>query len=134
MSTFATLLAFFAILTSFLAQALSLTHFWADGLKVSYKKHEAVWLCVLALLPPLLFSILYPQIFFKALNFAGGICAVILFGMLPVFMVWRGRKQHSKLYQLRGGKPLLLLIFLFALFVAFFQLSQMFNAPYLPKL
>lgn len=128
------LMAFFAILTSFLAQALALTHFWADGLKVSYKKHEEIWLCVLTLLPPLFLSILYPQIFFKALNFAGGICAVILFGILPVLMVWHGREKHSARYRLIGGKPLLVLIFLFALFVAFFQLSQMFNAPYLPKI
>lgn len=133
-SYFASILAFFAILTSFLAQTLSLTHFWADGLKISYKKHENALLCALALLPPLLLSILYPQIFFKALNFAGGICAVLLFGILPVLMVWKGRNEHSKRYQLFGGKPLLVAIFLFALFVAFFQLSQMFNAPYLPKL
>ncbi len=48
-------LAFFAILTSFLAQALSLVHFLADGLKINYKKHENIGLCALALLPPLIF-------------------------------------------------------------------------------
>jgi tyrosine-specific transport protein len=132
-SYFATLLAFFAILTSFLAQALSLTHFWADGLKMSYKKHESLWLCMLTLLPPLLLAISFPQIFFKALNFAGGICAVILFGILPVLMVWKGRKAGSSHYSVKGGKPLLVAIFLFALFVAFFQISQMAGASYLPK-
>lgn len=132
----ATLLAFFAILTSFLAQALSLSHFLADGLKVSYKRHEEFWLVVLTLLPPLLLSILYPNIFLKALNFAGGICTVVLFGILPVLMVWKGRYVNKKesSYQLFGGKPLLVILFICSLFVAFFQLSQMFNAPYLPKL
>jgi tyrosine-specific transport protein len=135
-STFATLLAFFAILTSFLAQSLSLTHFLADGLKVSYKRHEEGALIMLALLPPLLLAVYFPNIFFKALNFAGGICAVILFGVLPVLMVWKGRyKKNLKApWKLKGGRPLLIGIFLFALFVAFFQLSSMFNAPYLPKL
>jgi tyrosine-specific transport protein len=134
-SSFATLLAFFAILTSFLAQALSLTHFWGDGLKISYKKHENVLLCVLTLVPPLVLAISFPQIFFKALNFAGGICAVILFGILPVLMVWKGRKREgAHHYRVRGGKPLLVAIFLFALFVAFFQISQMAGASYLPKL
>ncbi len=135
-SYFTTLLAFFAILTSFLAQSLSLTHFLADGLKVSYKRHEEGALVMLSLIPPLLLAIYFPNIFFKALNFAGGICAVILFGILPVLMVWKGR-YHQKLkapWQVKGGRGLLVAIFLFSLFIAFFQLSNMFNAPYLPKL
>jgi tyrosine-specific transport protein len=134
-SNFAQALAFFAILTSFLAQSLSLVHFWADGLKVSYEKKENVWLCTLALAPPLIFSLIYPQLFFKALNFAGGICAVILFGILPASMAWIGRyrKKASSSYQVFGGKPLLIAIVLFSLFILFFQVSSMLGAPYIPK-
>lgn len=134
-SYLATFLAFFAILTSFLAQALSLSHFLADGLKVSYKKHEEFWLVVLTLFPPLLLAILYPNIFLESLNFAGGICAVILFGMMPVMMVWRGRykKGITSGYRVFGGKPILVALFFIALFIALFQLSKMFHAPYLPK-
>ncbi|MBS0628712.1 MAG: amino acid permease [Verrucomicrobia bacterium] len=135
-STLAIFLAFFAILTSFLAQSLSHSHFLADGLKLSYsyKKHEGFLLIVLTLLPPLALAMIYPNIFLHALNFAGGICTVILFGMMPVMMVWKGRytKKIDSSYRVFGGKPLLVLIFLFALAVAFFQLSYMFNAPYLP--
>lgn len=135
-SYFATFLAFFAILTSFLAQALSLSHFLADGLKVSYKRHEELWLIVLTLLPPLLLAILYPNIFLKALNFAGGFCAVLLFGIMPVMMVWKGRykKEIETSYRVFGGKPLLVILFLIAISIAFFQVSQMFDAPYLPKI
>lgn len=135
-SYFATFLAFFAILTSFLAQSLSLSHFLADGLKISYKKHEEKWLVVLTLLPPLVLAILYPNIFLKSLNFAGGICAVILFGIMPVMMVWKGRykKKIAADYRVFGGKPILVALFLIALFIAFFQISDMLNAPYLPKL
>lgn len=120
-------LAFFAILTSFLAQSLSLVHFLADGLKINYKKQENLGLCLLALLPPLVFSIIYPQLFFKALNFAGGFCAVILFGILPATMVWIGRyrKATSGAYKLPGGKPALVLIFSFALFILYIQISAM---------
>ena len=123
----AKLLAFFAILTSFLAQALSLVHFLADGFKISYQKKEPLSLCALALIPPLIFSLVYPQLFFKALNFAGGICAVALFGFLPVLMVWKGRKKHQAScgYVLSGGKPLLSFIFLFSLFVFCFQILNM---------
>ena len=87
-SYFATLLGFFAILTSFLAQSLSLSHCLGDGLNVSYKKHEEFWLVALTLIPPLILAFVYPGIFLKALNFAGGICAVILFGIMPVMMVF----------------------------------------------
>ncbi|NGX26964.1 MAG: Tyrosine-specific transport protein [Chlamydiae bacterium] len=135
-SYFATFLAFFAILTSFLAQALSLSHFLADGLKVNWKRHEEAWLVVLTLLPPLFLAILYPNIFLHALNFAGGICAVVLFGIMPVLMVWKGRykREMETSYRVFGGKALLVTLFLIALFVMFFQLSDMFNAPYIPKI
>lgn len=129
-------LAFFAILTSFLAQGLSLVHFLADGLKIQRtENHESTGLCALALIPPLVISLIYPQLFFKALNFAGGICAVILFGLLPVAMVWVGRyrKQTKPHYHLKGGKPILVAIFAFALFILFLQISMMANASFIPK-
>lgn len=135
-SYFANFFAFFAILTSFLAQTLSLSHFLADGLNISYKKHENLTMCVLALVPPLIFALLYPEIFFTALNFAGGICAVILFGIFPVLMVWKGRYQKmiSSSYKVSGGKLLLIAVFLFACLVAFFELSHLFKASYLPEI
>lgn len=128
-------LAFFAILTSFLAQALSLVHFLADGFKIEYKKQENLGLCVLALLPPLILAIIYPQLFFKALNFAGGICAVILFGILPVLMVWVGRyrRMTSSSYEMSGGKPALIAILLFAVSILFLQVSTMAGAKYIPN-
>lgn len=126
-SLFAQGLAFFAILTSFLAQSLSLVHFLADGMKVSSEKKESVSLCMLALGPPLILSLIYPQLFFKALNFAGGICAVILFGILPVLMVWIGRykKEEFSPYEMPGGKIALTLILTFACFILLFQVSTM---------
>jgi tyrosine-specific transport protein len=118
-------LAFFSLLTSLLLQSLALTHFLADGLQT--KDREPLSLMLLALLPPFFFSILKPDIFFKALDFAGGICAVVLFGILPVLMVWIGRYRMQSIssYQLKGGKPLLAIIFLFAAFIFLFQLSTM---------
>ena len=134
-SAFSQGLAFFAILTSFLAQALSLVHFLADGMKINYKKQENLSLCLLALVPPLIFSIIYPQLFFKALNFAGGICAVILFGILPASMAWIGRYRlkESGGYKMPGGKPALVCIFAFAVFILFIQLSTMLGADFIPK-
>jgi len=135
-SVFAQALAFFAILTSFVAQALSLVHFLADGMHIPYKNKENGWLCVLALAPPLVLALIYPQLFFKALNFAGGICTVILFGFLPVMMVWIGRyrRKGKTSYEVPGGKLTLFAIFLFALCILFLQLSVMCGAPYIPKI
>lgn len=122
---FAEGLAFFSLLTSMLLQSLALIHFLADGLQT--KDREPFSLLLAVLIPPFLLSILQPGIFFKALDFAGGICAVILFGILPVLMVWIGRYRlnASLHFELKGGKPMLAAILLFALFIFFFQLSTM---------
>ncbi len=146
-SWFAQGLAFFAILTSFLAQALGLVHFLADGMGLRKPKVESASvlpdaptpkaererpvLCVAALLPPLLLSLYNPQIFFKALNFAGGICAVVLFGVLPVLVVWLGRyhRKAQSAYRMPGGKLALGAMMLFSLLVFGMQLSNMMGMP-----
>ncbi len=131
----AQILAFFAILTSFLAQSLSLVHFLRDGFKIAKKKREHLGICFLALLPPLFFSIFYPKIFFQALSFAGGICATLLFGIFPAMMVWIGRYQKNHLLEdrVKGGKGLLILILFISCFTFFYQLTQMLSIPLFPK-
>jgi tyrosine-specific transport protein len=126
---FAQGLAFFAILTSFLVQALSLVHFLADGFKIKHEKKENVWLCILTLGPPLALSVIYPKLFFSALDFAGGFCATFLFGVLPVLTIWIGRyrKKASSSFKLFGGKPVLISILAFAIFVFGFELLSLFN-------
>jgi len=126
--------ALFAILTSFIAQTLSLVHFLADGFKIKHEKKENIWLCLAALLPPLLMAYIYPKVFLSALSFGGGIAA-ILFGIIPVLMVWIGRyrKHSSSPYQVFGGRPLLLVILLFALLIFVFQISNMAGASFLPR-
>ncbi|MCB1108384.1 MAG: tyrosine transporter [Chlamydiia bacterium] len=135
--SFSSALAFFAILTSFLAQSLGLSHFWRDGLSKLKKspnaKLENFWYCGLTLLPPLGFAILYSNIFFAAINFAGGICAVILFGLFPALMVWKGRARANATYKVWGGRPLLIFIALFSCFILFYQLSQMVGLNFFPS-
>ena len=126
-SGFTQAMAFFAILTSFLAQSLGIVHFLADGLKISTSgKREPIGLCALAMLPPLILALIYPQLFFKALNFAGGICANILFGLLPALILWIGRnKAEPSAYRVFGGKPLMVAMMLFSLLILFLQISTM---------
>lgn len=118
--------AFFAIITSFLGVALSFVDFLADGLQIPKKSWGKVILCILALMPPYLFSLIYPGAFLMALNYAGGFGAVIIFGILPALMVWSGRYlQGFKGVQLvPGGKPTLVLIILCSLGVMALQLYQ----------
>ncbi|HEX2580047.1 MAG TPA: aromatic amino acid transport family protein [Rhabdochlamydiaceae bacterium] len=126
-SNFAEGLAFFALLSSFLAQTLALTHFLADAFKIKGEKHESVPMCLLALAPPLIFAFIYPNLFLKALNFAGGICAVILFGILPALMAWKTRyiQKHEASYQVFGGKRVLIAIIVFGLCIFLFQAAMM---------
>ncbi len=114
----ASTLAFSAILTSFLAQSISVAHFLSDGFKIKSYRRTPIGIILLTFIPPLIIAQTYPSIFFKALNF-GGIIAVILFGIFPVFMVYKGRylEKRKSTYQLFGGKWALLVITLFSLFI-----------------
>jgi tyrosine-specific transport protein len=111
--------AFFAIVTSFLAQGLTLTHFLADAFRIASTSIRGRLLTILALFPPLIMALIKPEIFFQALNVAGGLFAMILFGILPIAMVWVGRyrQKRSSNYHVLGGKRALWGGFVFSLLV-----------------
>lgn len=115
--------AFFAIVTSFLSVSLSFVDFLADGLNIKKTPKGKVILALLVLGPPFLCALLYPTIFLVALNTAGGFGAVILFGILPALMVWKGRyTQKLGLPQIvPGGKLLLIAIMAFSAWVITLQ-------------
>lgn len=121
-------LAMFAILTSFLAQTLSLTHFLSDGFKKG--KMNKIAMCLLALLPPLACAISYPKIFYDAINFAGGVCAVVLFGLIPALMFYSGRKK-SKIIPIKE-KIRFFAIIVFALFILFSQVASLLGLQIFP--
>lgn len=118
--------AFFALVTSFLAVSLSFVDFLADGLRIKKTHQGKVLLCALVFGPPLVLALSYPTIFLTALNYAGGIGAVILFGAIPAIMVWvsRYRLNLSKEKLVPGGKPLLIFVLIFAVAVLSLQISQ----------
>jgi tyrosine-specific transport protein len=122
-STPASILAFSAILTSFLAQSMSVSHFLCDGLKINDKKKSPIGIILLTFFPPLIIAQTYPSIFYQALSF-GGIIAVILFGLFPVMMAYKGRyidKKKSS-YQLFGGKITLIFLTIFSLFIILYRI------------
>jgi tyrosine-specific transport protein len=116
--------AFFSIVTSFLSVALSFVDFLSDGLQIKKTPQGKAILALLVLIPPFLCSLLYPTIFLKALNAAGGYGAVVLFGLLPALMVWRGRYVHKIASKplVPGGKLVLVLVIAFSLWVISLQI------------
>lgn len=123
---FIQIFAFFAILSSFEAQTLTLVHFLSDWVGLKNKDKENIWICLISLAPALVISILYPNIFYEALGFAGGILTVILFGFFPVCMAWVGRyKDGGSFDHLAGEKPLLFTIIMFVFVVLGIQFFKL---------
>ncbi|KAF7119633.1 hypothetical protein RHSIM_Rhsim13G0203000 [Rhododendron simsii] len=120
-----------AIATSYIGFVLGLADFLADLLKLpSGQSRPLPYL--LTLVPPLVLSLLDPDIFFKALDFAGTYGVLVLFGILPGAMSWSDRYSDSsdspKLPQLvPGGKLTLSIVIGGAGFVIFSELLENFG-------
>ncbi len=125
---FANAFSFFAIVTPFAVSTLAFLDFLKDGLKkVPFFQNDALLFgCVL--IPPTIFTLIYPNLFLAALGFAGGFVDAVLFGILPVMIVWVGRyrKNMQGPYTVAGGKLTLGLVFSFASAVLLYRLSKMF--------
>jgi len=106
---------FFAMTASYIALALAFLDFLADGLKVKKVGLRKAFLCLVIFIPPLIVSVYNPNLFLKALGFAGGISCAILFGLYPPVMVWVGRykKGYTTGQQIPGGRPFLFILILF---------------------
>lgn len=104
--------AFFAIITSLIGVALSLSDFLSDGLKIKKTHGGKFLLMILTFIPPLIFAVFYPRGFIVALDYAG-IFVVILLALLPSLMAWVERYGKNKRefiasdFKVPGGKPLL---------------------------
>ena len=85
--------SFFAISTSFIGFVLGLTDFLADGLgwQTTEKGKNDPRTFALALVPPTVFALSYPDIFLSALDSAGTFGVLTLFGCLPPLMAWSDR-------------------------------------------
>jgi len=126
LSTVGQIFALFAVITSFLAQSLSLVDFLADGLKIPKIRWGRVFLLLITLLPPLFLAFIYPGIFIRALNYAGGFSAVILFGAMPALMVWslRYRKKIKGVSILPAGRFFLGVVVAIAIAVFLLELGS----------
>lgn len=127
--------ALFAIITSFLAQSLSLVDFLADGLKIPKVGFGRASLILLTLVPPFAFAFAYPGIFIKALNLAGGFSAVILFGVMPVMMVWilRYKRKGETAHLLPFGRFILICVMVVATGIFLLETAQELGFSLIPE-
>lgn len=116
------------VATSFLGVALSLVDFLADGLSLKKHGQQAVIVYSFTFIPPLMAVMFYPSLFITALGYAGTYC-IILLALLPVIMTWFGRyrKQITGPLTMPGGKPVLILSFIFTLILLTIGVSQEFG-------
>lgn len=129
--------AFFALTTCFMGVGLAIFDFFADAFRI--KKHEhgknRIGLCLLAFVPPTVYTMIHPQGFLLALEYAGVFAAIILI-IYPVMMAWSARYikklPGEDLYVMGGGKLLLILTFLFGVFVVVAQIAEQMGAFPIP--
>ncbi len=98
---------FFAVITSFLGVALSLSDFLIDGFKLKKSWEGRFIAIVLTFLPPLFFVFAYKRAFYLALDHAGALVAILL-GILPAAMAWK--LKTPKFYSRPLGRALLSMI------------------------
>ncbi|GLJ13804.1 hypothetical protein SUGI_0220310 [Cryptomeria japonica] len=87
--------SFLAIATSYIGFVLGLTDFLSDLLKLPARRGEQPLSYLLTIVPPIFLSLLNPDIFFKALDFAGTYGVLVLFGILPAAMAWAERYSEA---------------------------------------
>lgn len=118
-----TTFSFFALLTPFIVNTLAFVDFLKDGFKMSSDSKYEILIYALVLLPPTIFTFIYPHLFLKALGLVGGFADVLLLGVIPVLIVWKGRyvEKIKGPFTVPGGKLLLCFIFLLSVACLFIK-------------
>ncbi|KAF3782444.1 Tyrosine-specific transport protein [Nymphaea thermarum] len=88
------LFSFLAIGTSYIGFVLGLSDFVSDLLKQPAGQNRPLPY-LLTIFPPLVLAFLDPEIFFRALDFAGAYGVLVLFGVLPAAMSWSERYNRA---------------------------------------
>lgn len=104
------LFADLALATSFLGVTLGLFDYLADLFNRRNNAAGRLQTGAITFLPPLAFALFYPRGFVMALGYAGVALAVLAL-LIPSLLAWQSRKHTPQTgYQVRGGKPALLLV------------------------
>eukprot|EP00252_Welwitschia_mirabilis_P001882 TRINITY_DN11853_c0_g2_i2.p1 TRINITY_DN11853_c0_g2~~TRINITY_DN11853_c0_g2_i2.p1 ORF type:complete len:170 (+),score=31.64 TRINITY_DN11853_c0_g2_i2:585-1094(+) len=123
--------SFLAIATSYIGFVLGLSDLLADLLKLPSGQSRQPLPYLLTVVPPVILALLNPDIFFKALDFAGTYGVLVLFGILPAAMAWAERYSTTSLPPpippiVPGGKVTLAFIIGAAGYVITYELVENF--------
>ena len=112
-------------LTSFLGVSLSLVDFLADGTKIDKRSKKGSLVYVLAFLPPMLIVLVDPNIFVKALSYAGIFCVILLI-IIPIAMVACGRywRKYHHSFRVPGGWISLAIAMILAIILVIILITQ----------
>jgi len=113
--SFAILFSMVALIASCIANSTGLLAFVEDLMVNSFKMPSKALHAVIAFLPPVAISLIYPDIFLYALNLAAGFGIVMLFGIMPSIIAM------SK----ASGRQRLVAIAVFILFLSAFAFELM---------
>ena len=92
--------ALLAVTSSFMANGTGLLGFMRD-LSNTYLRTENKKIIAMASFgPPLLISLIYPNVFLKAIGVVGGIGETVLFGILPALTLLKYKTADSKIHRL----------------------------------
>lgn len=121
--------SFFALVTSLLGVAFSMVDFLGDGLSWERTGFKRAILTIFTFIPPFVISTIDPSIFLAAITLAGGFGEAFLNGILPAWLVWRGRyfENLKGREQLFGGKILLAILFLIAFAVVITEIIFLYS-------
>ncbi len=90
--------AILAMTAAFLANGVALRGFLIDLMDSGFGLRNRAVIWILAFMPPLVVSVLYPDIFLVVMNLVGGVGICLLFGILPALLARR---------QATGGRRIL---------------------------
>ena len=114
------------MLTAFLGVSLGLFDFLADGLKLKKQGSQSHLIFLATFLPPLLIVLINPNVYLKAIHYAG-VCCVLLLIALPSLMLYRGRYQlsfQSTHLKVRINKSLIVGVMLLSVALIFLAFQQ----------
>lgn len=120
-----------ALVTSFLGVGLGLLECIEDLLKRSFNISAGrISLGLMTFIPPLVFSLFYPEGFILALGYAGQMFAFYAV-VLPVSLVWKARRTHTNLpYKVWGGNMTLIIVLVLGVIIT--SIPFAIRAGYLP--
>lgn len=104
------LTVFFAITTSFLGVAMSLSDFIIDGFKIKATMLGRFISMLLTFVPPLIFVFTFTRGFILALEYGGALVAILLI-LFPALLAWKLPKKGGWRTPLRHGVLILLMVF-----------------------